>query len=130
MQKHVDIVGLLFMLYGCLQLLGAALAGLLMIGGGGFLGALGASGGDDELLLVGGIYGVLGLAIAVFAALFAIPDLLIGMGLRRRRKWARIGGFVVGALALTNVPLGTMLGVYAFVVLLDKDVTAEFEAAA
>jgi len=36
---------------------------------------------------------------------------------------------VVGALTMMNFPMGTLLGVYAFVTLLDRDVADEFAAA-
>ena len=52
----------------------------------------------------------------------------MGTALRRRAPWSRIGALVLGCVGLMNVPLGTALGVFAIVVLVDKDVQAEFEA--
>ncbi len=129
MKAHVDTVGILFVVYGAMNIAIAGLIALVFIGLAGMAGVAGASGGDDDLLIFGGIYGGLGVVIAVLASVFAIPNIVVGMALRKRRAWARIGGFVMGALALTNMPLGTILGIYAFVTLLDKDVAEEFAAA-
>jgi hypothetical protein len=125
MRDHIDIVGILFLVYGGLQLFGA-LVTFLLLGGGGALLALAGLGGDEELIIVGGIYGAMGVFVSLFVALFGAVYLVVGQGIRRRAAWARVGGFVAGALALMNMPLGTLLGVYAFVTLLDEDVAAEF----
>lgn len=129
MRNHIDTLGLLFILYGVLQLLGAAALAVLLGGGGIALGIAGGSTGDSEMLIVGGVYSAIGLAVAALIALFAIPEILVGSGIRRRRKWARIGGMIMGGLALSNMPLGTALGVFAFVCLLDAEVAKEFEVA-
>jgi hypothetical protein len=130
MRQHIDVVGILFMAYGGLQLLGALALGAVFLFLGLGLGAAGASGGEEELMVMGGIYGVVGLVAAVLAGLFAVPNLIVGNGIRGRKPWARMGGLVMGALALLNMPLGTILGIYAFMTLIDKDVTAEFEGRA
>ena len=127
MRAHVDIVGLLFLLMGVLELVVAGLLGLGLVTGGAALGFAGTSGGGDaDLLVAGGTLGITGLVLSVLSAVLAIPAVIVGMGIRRRRPWVRIGGLVLGALQLTSIPLGTMLGIYAFVTLLDKDVAAEF----
>jgi hypothetical protein len=121
--RHVDILGLLFVLMGAFELVVAALVGLGMIGGGA---VLGLASGDPDAVVAGGFMGLMGLVTSVISGILAIPGVLVGAGIRRRRPWARIGGLVLGAFQLTSIPLGTMLGVYAFVTLLDKDVAAEF----
>lgn len=126
MTRHIDILGLLFVLMGVFELIVAALVGLGMIGGGA---VLGIAAGDPDALVAGGVLGVMGLVVSVISGILAIPAILVGTGIRRRRPWARIGGLVLGAFQLTSVPIGTMLGVYAFVTLLDKDVAAEFGVA-
>ena len=126
MRRHVDVLGLLFILMGVFELIVAALLGLGMIGGGAFLGL---AAGDSDAIVAGGMMGVVGLLASVISGLLAVPGILVGAGIRRRRPWARIGGLVLGAIQLTSIPIGTMLGIYAFVTLLDKDVAAEFGAA-
>ncbi|HHO52737.1 MAG TPA: hypothetical protein ENK18_18145 [Deltaproteobacteria bacterium] len=125
MRQHIDIVGLLFMAYGGLQLLGVLGMGLFVFVGGG-LGLLGISEGDAELVVMGGVYGLVGVVFAVLIGAFAVANLAVGWGLRGRKPWARIGGMIAAALSMMNMPLGTLLGIYAFMVLLDKDVAESF----
>lgn len=126
MRQHIDTLGLLFMAYGGLQLLGVLAMGVFVLLGGG-LGLLGISEGDLELIVMGSMYGMIGAVLVVFAGLSALSSLAVGWGLRGRRPWARIGGLILGLLSLMNMPLGTLLGLYACVVLLDKDATDAFE---
>jgi hypothetical protein len=42
----------------------------------------------------------------------------LGLGLMRRRPWARTVGIALGILALFHVPMGTALGIYTLWVLL------------
>jgi hypothetical protein len=41
----------------------------------------------------------------------------VGLGLLMRASWARVAGMVMGVLALTAVPFGTVLGIYTLWVL-------------
>jgi hypothetical protein len=126
--RYVDWLGVAFIAYGALELVAVLMLFLLALGMGGGLGSLGLSSGDTELLIIGGFYGgILGFA-ALFELLFAVPKLLVGTALRRRAPWSRLGGLVMGCVGLMNIPLGTALGLFAIVVLIDKDVQAEFEA--
>jgi len=54
----------------------------------------------------------------VLLALIALPGIVAGLGLVGRKPWARILAMVVGFLGLTAFPVGTLLGLYAFYVLL------------
>jgi len=126
MTRHIDLLGIGFMAYGALELFGVAIIGLLGLGFGGGLGMLGLQAGDVEMAIIGGAYGGMLLVAALFELVFAIPKIMVGTALRRRTPWARIGGLVLGCMALMNIPLGTILGIFAIVVLVDKDVAAEF----
>ena len=55
-----------------------------------------------------------------------IATLAAGLGLRRRR--GRVAIYVASALNLLNVPLGTALGVFTFIVMSRSTVSAEFDA--
>ena len=57
----------------------------------------------------------------VFFGLLALPGLLAGIGLLKRKSWARILSLVVGFFNLFNFPLGTALALYTFWVLLQDD---------
>jgi hypothetical protein len=49
-----------------------------------------------------------------------------GYGLQERASWGRILALVLGVINLPSVPLGTCLGIWALMVLLDKDNAAAF----
>jgi len=126
MVKHIDILAILFFVWGGFQLFIGVVLALIYVGFGAVMGIAGGVGGEEELLITGVLMGGLGAVVGIFVMLFSLPSFAAGIGIRRRRPWGRIVGIVVGALALTSVPLGTALGVYALVVLIDKDVGEAF----
>jgi hypothetical protein len=126
-RQHLDTIGLLWIVYGALWLAGGLLMVLLFGLGGVGMGIAGLSGGEDELLIAGGGYLVVAVVAGLFFVLFAAPHIVVGIAVRRRRKWSRIGAIVLGAIALTNMPLGTLLGVYTIYKLVDPEVRAELE---
>ncbi len=128
MVKHINIVAILFMIWGGFQLVMALFVGLVFSGLGGLLGVIGL-GGDEELLIMGGAYFFIGIFVAVIAGVMSLPSIIAGFGLMKRAGWARILALIVGAMALMSVPMGTMLGIYAFITLLDAEVADEFAAA-
>jgi hypothetical protein len=127
-RQHLDLLGLLFVVYGGMNLL-VGLFLVLMFGVGGIgMGVAGATGGDQDLLIMGGVYGVAAIFAGVLVLGFALAYVAVGIGLRRRSSWSRIGGIVLGALALMSMPLGTALGIYALIKLLDPEVRGLIEA--
>ncbi len=106
MDKHVQVVGVLSLVW-------AALVGL------GFLVVLGLAffvpmaSTDAELLRIQWVLG----AIVVLLLALIVLGVLAGIGLLRRRAWAKPLGFIVAVLALPSLPLGTAFGVYAIWVL-------------
>jgi hypothetical protein len=74
------------------------------------------------------ILGVVAVAVACLHLLLSLPGLLAGYGLLQRRPWARILAIVVGAFHLYNIPVGTALGVYTFIILADPKSEALFRS--
>ena len=129
MVRHIDLLGILFVVCGAFQgVIGLVLALLYSVMGVG-MGAMGSTEGDEEMMMMGGFMGGVGMLVACSVLVFAIPNVFVGIGLRRRARWARIAGLVLGALALPSVPFGTALGIFALVVLVDHQVGLEFEKA-
>ncbi len=60
-------------------------------------------------------------------ALLALPGLLAGIGLLRRRNWGRIVAIIVSFLNLLNVPIGTAIGAYSLWVLFQDAATEYFD---
>ena len=60
-------------------------------------------------------------AIGIFLTLLAVPGIIGGIGLLKRREWARILVLVVSAIQLMNIPIGTAIGAYSIWVLVQKE---------
>jgi hypothetical protein len=115
--KHVTILGILFLVFHGLALVAAILIFGLMSGVGLLTGEVQA----------GGIMMIIGTVIAAIMAVMAIPGLIGGYGLLRRRKWARILVSILGFISIFEPPFGTVLGVYALWVLLHRETIPLFE---
>jgi hypothetical protein len=59
----------------------------------------------------------------------ALPSLLAGIGLLRRKEWGRILALIVGVFDLFNFPLGTLIAAYSFYVLLQDSAAPYFATA-
>jgi hypothetical protein len=126
MVKHIDILAILFFVWGGFQLFIGLILALIYVGFGAAMGIAGGVEGEEELMITGIAMGAAGLFVSFFVMMFSLPSFAAGIGIRRRRPWGRIVGIVVGALALSSIPLGTALGIYALIVLIDKDVGEAF----
>ncbi len=82
-----------------------------------------ASGDPTASWILGGI----GAAIAAVVGGLSIPGLAAGVGLLRRRPWARSFALVIGALSLFWFPLGTVIGALTLYTLLQDDTRTLFE---
>jgi hypothetical protein len=60
-------------------------------------------------------------------AVFSVPSIVGGIGLIKRWSWARYLVLILSVFSLTNVPVGTAMGVYSIWVLM-HDETAELFA--
>jgi hypothetical protein len=80
----------------------------------------------DGAAAVAGVWGTILVVAGLFSLLFAVAYGFVGYGLQQRAAWARITALVIGGLSLLSFPIGTLIGVWAFMVLLDKDNAAAF----
>jgi hypothetical protein len=119
MKQHVSILGILYVVFGCLGIIGA-FAFLMLFGGlAGIVGLVAHE--DPDAAVAVPILGIIGVVVSAFVALLSIPGLVIGIGLTKFRRWARVGGVVLSALNLLSFPLGTALGAYGLWVLLSNE---------
>jgi len=126
MDTHVKVLGALQIAFGAIGLLFAL---LLVFVFGGAAGIVGASGNPDAAIAVP-IIGLTGMALVGFLALTSLPSVIVGIGLMRRRPWARIAGIVISILSLVMIPFGTIVGAYGLWVLFSTDTERLFTAAA
>jgi len=119
MEKHVAILGVLYIAFSSLGIL-AAIIVFVAIAGGGLL-----SGEPKAIAVTASV----GSAIAFFLALISVPGIIGGIGILKRKSWARILVMILGFLNLLNIPIGTAVGIYTIWVLM-KDETARLFASA
>lgn len=119
MKQHVSILGVLYIVCGGLGII-AAFAFLALFGGAAGIVGLVAQEEPDAAVAVP-ILGGIGVVISIFIAVLSLPGLVVGIGLTKFRRWARLGGVVLSALNLLNFPIGTALGAYGLWVLLSKE---------
>lgn len=100
----IAIVNLVVAIPGFLLGLVIFLGGLL---GAGIVNAVSDVPALGTLLAAGGF--LVGLAMVVLA----IPGIASGIGLLKRRSWAKPWTVLVAVVSLFNVPIGTIFGAYA-----------------
>lgn len=115
MDKHVKIIGWLYIISSGIMLLLAVL-------GGGLAAVVGLSSGTADGAAAGGIMGVL----SVLFGIMAVPGIIIGWGLLTYKNWARILGIIFSILNLVNIPIGTIIGAYSLWVLFNDEVAQRF----
>jgi hypothetical protein len=120
LDMHVTVLGWLFIIGGAIVLLLGVVGFLFFAGIGLFAGI------DSGDLAAVGILSVIGTAGLVFFGVLALPGLLAGYGLLKRRSWARILAIVLGIFELLNFPIGTAIGIYTLWVLLQEDAVVYF----
>ena len=74
---------------------------------------------------MGWMFTIMGVVFILFYELLALLTLLGGLSIRKRRRYMFC--LVVAGIGCLNMPLGTVLGVFTFLVLLRPSVKALFE---
>jgi tRNA A-37 threonylcarbamoyl transferase component Bud32 len=119
MEKHITIVAVLSIVFGTMgALFGTFL--FVVISGGGVIS------GDST---AESITGIVATALGGFFMLISVPDIIAGIGLLKRRSWARILAFALAILDLMQIPIGTAIGIYVIWVLLNDDTIKLFAQA-
>lgn len=117
MERHVTILGVLYLVFGLMGVFAAILVFVLVTGGGLI------SGDRDAILITGAV----GTAVGAFLMIVSLPGVICGIALLRRLSWGRILALIVGALNLLNIPLGTALGIYTIWAMMNPEITAMFD---
>ena len=125
METHLKVLAILYLVFAGLSVLGG-LAILIITGAVSSIVGMAADPSDARLAIPFIRLG--GTAAAVFCLAWAVPGLVVGIGLFKRQPWARILGIVLSALSLMHVPFGTALGVYGLWILFNRDTERLFAA--
>jgi hypothetical protein len=121
MQQHVTVVAALRIGSAVLGLMIAGVILLVLIGPGIIAQCVD---GDAEALM---ILTAIALPLAFLFVLSAVLDIVGGIGILKRKNWARYLVMVHSVLDLFNFPIGTAFGIYCIWVLA-KDETARLFA--
>ena len=113
MEKHIRIVGMLYVALGIFGAL-ASLVIFLVIAGGLFTESRNFIAGTATAAIV----------VSVVLLLLSIISIIGGAGLLQRRSWARPLVIFLAVLSLFNFPLGTVVGIYALWALLKPEARA------
>ena len=117
MQTHVKVVAVLFIIFGALAIMLAFFSTLLFSVLGSWIGA-----SAEEGAAVGGaVMGLVGVIVTIALLVYAVPAFVCGWALLNRKPWARIMGIILAAISLVKIPFGTIFGIYALWVLLNKE---------
>jgi len=117
MKKHVNIAGILQIVFGSFIVLGALAIAILF----GFIDQF----VDDPTALK--VLGIISTPLVVLMLLFGGAMIAGGVGLFYCKPWARILTLVMAAMGLLNVPIGTLKGVYIIWVLVQSETISLFE---
>lgn len=116
MDDHITILAALYIAFSALGII-AAIIVFTVIAGGGMLS------GDPEAIA---ITATVASAVSFLIFILSVPGLIGGIGLLKRRQWARILVIILGFLNLINIPIGTVLGIYTLWVLMKDGAAAAF----
>ncbi len=118
MDIHVDLVGILFIIWGLLTALIGVSTLALAIGGAALMSSAAGGGGVQ---VAAGLTIAAFLTLAVIAMAWGLVHVVVGVPLRRRRPWSRLVALMLGSVDLLLLPYGTVLGCYALWALLSEE---------
>lgn len=120
MRHHIDVLGLLHLVWGVFGVLAGVSLAILAAG----TRAAMIVGAANSSAARAGVW-VLGMS-AVVLLISGAACFVIGRGLRRHQPRARLAATVLAIPNLIVIPFGTALSVYTFWVLLNNDTRAVF----
>ncbi len=118
MQKHLQLLGIIYIVYHAIGLIFAWLIW-------GVLSGIGMMSGDPQ---AAGILTLVGTVIAMLLFTLSAPGVVGGIGILKGWWWSRYLVLLLGFLNLIHIPLGTVLGIYTFWVLMQDESIEYFEA--
>jgi membrane-associated protease RseP (regulator of RpoE activity) len=116
MEKHINIVAALQIGLSIFNLVIAFLIFTVLKLVGGFVDEPNA---NTILSLIADI-------LAIVFIVVSIPGILAGMGLYKRKEWARVLTLVLSIIEIFSFPFGTAIGIYSIWALIQPETIAEF----
>uniref|UniRef100_UPI0032169068 hypothetical protein n=1 Tax=uncultured Draconibacterium sp. TaxID=1573823 RepID=UPI0032169068 len=117
MERHINVVAALQIGY---SILGLIIAGTLFA----LFYVIGDFVDDHEAEF---ILAIIANVIMIMAFILSIPGIIAGIGLFKRKEWARILTLIISVLNLFSFPIGTALGIYSIWALVQPEVVEAFK---
>jgi hypothetical protein len=117
MEKHVNIVAALQIVNSVLGLFFALLIFTILSVVGSFIDEP-----DASLIL-----DLIARILAVMFIILALPGIIAGVGLIKRKEWARILTLIISIFQFFNFPIGTAIGIYSIWALVQPENVALFQ---
>lgn len=64
--------------------------------------------------------------LAIIFIIISVPGIFAGMGLYRRKEWARILTLILSVIEIFSFPFGTAIGIYSIWALIQPETVAAF----
>ena len=121
---HVDLVGVLFALWGALTILIGASTLALGVAAAALVNDARRAGGAQ---FAAGLTAAAFVVLSVLVLIWGAVHLIVGRRLRRHERWSRLAAIMLGTVDLVLLPYGTALGGYSLWTLLGDDARRLFE---
>ncbi len=118
MEKHINIVAALQIGLSIFNLLIAFLVFTVLKLVGGFVDD---ANGATILSLIADI-------LAVVFIIISVPGILAGMGLYKKKEWARILTLILSVIEFFSFPFGTAIGIYSIWALVQPEIVSMFNS--
>jgi hypothetical protein len=125
MSSHVDLVGILFVIWGMLTALVGLSTLALGIGAVALIASASRGGGGGQV--AAGLTAAAFMTLAAIAIVWGAAHVAVGVPVRRRKPWARLLALMLGSVDLLLLPYGTALGIYTMWALLNEEGKKLFE---
>lgn len=117
MEKHINVVAALQIGFSILALIIGTVFLLVF-------NIIGDISNDHEAQMV---LGIIANVLMVILVILSIPGIIAGIGLFKRKEWARILTLIISVIDLLNFPLGTAVGVYSIWALVQPETIELFK---
>jgi hypothetical protein len=129
MEKHIQLVGILNLVYRSIAILGSLVLFVLAAGFVSFFEYLirwGSIRPDEVPLEVLHIVPFLLAMIGAIVFIVSVIGIIGAIGVLKKKEWGRIVLLVISFFSLLRIPLGTLLGIYSIWVLLHSETVKAF----
>lgn len=116
MEKHINVVAALQIGLSIFNLIIAFLIFTVLKLVGGFV----------EEPNAGMILSMIADILAIVFILISVPGILAGMGLYKRKEWARILTLILSIIEIFSFPFGTAIGIYSIWALIQPETVTAF----